>query len=338
LISRRYFGIRVVVAGELISSTLLLLTAAGLRRVRELSPNVFSKERRIVNHIRIAITVMLAVGCVSLAASGQTESTDSKKSPGSSNAAEPKVVAVPSPSFIATNYDKIAIVCEWSTLPKPAQADGWEQTINDEFTPALMQKGYEVPSSDPQPTSTSGPTGNSAASTKPDIAAIGKSLDVPAVMVINISNLKSEAYTAPVAAKPEASAAAGTETGKSTAGTLSNAMILTNTVPQNEMPKQATLVMKDLGSIFGKPNPPPGKAPTPAAAKPEPAKPAAPQYANSCSMSARLYSVGDKRLQWFGKVTESSVSATAQDYSDAIKAAADAIAGALPSRLEEAKK
>ena len=55
-------------------------------------------------------------------------------------------------------------------------------------------------------------------------------------------------------------------------------------------------------------------------------------------MSARLYSVGDKRILWYGQVTESSVGPTALDISDDIKQAADAIAGALPSRLEEAKK
>lgn len=294
-----------------------------------------------MNHTRIVIAVMLAAGCLCFAVNGQAEPSTSEKSAGSTNAAEPKVKFVTSPSFNATNYDKIAIVCVWPSGLQAAQAGIWEQTINDEFTPALMQKGYDVPPADTQSPAQGGQAGNTSVSSKPDIAAIGKALDVPAVMVIDISNMKSEPYNAPAATTKSATPAAMvTGTGTSGLGTLSNAMLFTNAIPEKEMPKQTTLVFKDLGSLFGKPNPPPGKTPTPtaAAAKTEPAKPAAPQYENFCSMSARLYSVGDKRILWYGQVTESSVNPTELDLSDDIKQAADAIAGALPSRLEEAKK
>ncbi|HTS17460.1 MAG TPA: hypothetical protein VMP11_07800 [Verrucomicrobiae bacterium] len=286
-----------------------------------------------MNHTRIAVAAMLAASCVCFTTSGQAESASSKKLGGSTNAALPQVRAVLMPGFAPTNYDRIAIVCIWPSELKAVQAGIWEQTIDDEFTPALMQKGYDVPPADAQSSGKSGQGGNSS---KPDIAAIGKSLDVPAVMVIDISNIKSELYSGPATTK--SSASAGTETGTEASGlgTVGNAMVFTNVVPKNQMPGQAGPIIGDIQKLWGKPNPPQTK---PAAgAKPPPAKPAAPQYANSCSMSARLYSVGDRRILWYGQVMESSVNPTEMDLSDDIRQAADAIAGAVPSRLEEAKK
>ena len=110
-------------------------------------------------------------------------------------------------------------------------------------------------------------------------------------------------------------------------------MVLTNAIPRFQAPKQANPAITDLESIFGNPNPPPAKAPARTATP----KAAAPEHVNSCSMSARLFSVDDSRTLWIGKVTVNMVGATAQDYSDAIKAAADAIAQAIPARAEQKK-
>src|SRR5580700_9630588 len=115
-----------------------------------------SKERSTLNHTRITISVMLAVVCACVAANGQTASSGSK----------PQIQSITSPSFNPTNYAKIAIVL--SNPLKPTPADNSQRSIDDEFTFALVQKGYDVVTpSDTQSLLTNQPAANPPASAEP---------------------------------------------------------------------------------------------------------------------------------------------------------------------------
>jgi hypothetical protein len=301
-----------------------------------------------LNRARIAISVIFAVGCVCFAANGQKASSDSKESE------EPKVQSVTSPSFNPTNYNKIGIV--WPNPPKPAQADNSQQSIDDEFTFALMQKGYDViPPSDAQTLLKDQPVAKTSGSAEPDTTKIGKLLNVPAVMVISVSGLNSKPYVAPSPEKATTSTSSAAGGVSNPFAGMSNPLSYitppTNsfkihgwgiTLPDQTPPKDAAqpknaAQQKNAAQPKGAAQPratAPAASATPKGAEPAAPK-AAPQFLNSCSMSARLFSVEDSRILWIGKVTVNSVSSSAQDYSESIKAAADAIAQAIPSRTEE---
>jgi len=284
-----------------------------------------------LNHARITISVLLAVGCACLAANGETTSTDSK------NAEEPHVQSVTSPSFNPTNYNKIAIV--WLSPPKQAPADSSEQSIDDEFTFALVQKGYDViPSSDTQSLLKVQPGATPSSSAEPDTTKIGKLLNVPAVIVISVSGLTSKPYVTPPPEKASTSTAPAAGGGSNPFGGMPNLLSYVS-APTNSsnslkfhgwglnLPSETTPAKN---AAQPKPTAPAATTAAPKAAPPQ----TAPQFMNGCSMSARLFSVEDSRILWMGKVTANSVSSSAQDYSDSIKAAADAIAGAIPARIE----
>ena len=272
------------------------------------------------------MSVMLAVVGAGFAANGQTAPTDSKGSEA------PQVHSVTSPTFNPTNYTKVAIV--WTNPPKPTPGDSSQQSIDDEFTFALVQKGYDVIApSDTQSLLKGQQVTNSPTSTEPSAMTIGKLLNVPAVMVISVSGLTSKPYVAP---PPQPAGAS------STAGGAANPLAgVSNPLSLISMPTNS---YKYHGWGINLPNETPPKsgaqpnAAQPRAPAPAAAPKAAPQFMNSCSMSARLSSSEDDRILWIGKVTVNSVSSSAQDFSDSVRAAADAIAGAIPSRIEEPKK
>jgi hypothetical protein len=264
-----------------------------------------------------------------------------------------------SPSFDPTNYNKIAIV--WLTPPKQPQADSSEQSIDDEFTFALMQKGYDVvPSSDAQSLLKEQPAAKTPGAPETETTKIGKLLNVPAVMVISLSGLNSKPYTAPpptekTSASTSSAAGGGTNPFAGMPNPLQYVTPPTNSfkfhgwgfrlpggAPAQDDTESKGAQSNGAQSKAGKTRAPQPKAAEPAATaapkRAESAAPkAAPQFMNTCSMSARLYSVADDHILWIGKVTVGSVSASAQDYSDSIKSAADAIAGAIPSGTEEKK-
>lgn len=272
-----------------------------------------------MNHARIAISVLLAVVGACFAADGQTNSSTSKGSQA------PHVQSVTSPSFNPTNYNKIAIV--WHSPAKQPTADSSEQSIDDDFTFALVQKGYDVIGpADTESLLNDQTVANRSGPAEPDAAKIGKLLNVPAVLIISVSGMSSKPYVAP-APQPEKA-----ETSTPVAG-VSNPLSLI-AVPTNSFRFHGWGINlpEENQSKGTAPKAPPPKPAAPAAAK------AGPQFSNSCSMSARLFSVEDDHILWMGKVTASAVSASAQDYSGSINAAADAIAQAIPSRTTEAKE
>lgn len=303
----------------------------------------------MLNRARISILILLAVGGTCFAARDQTASSDSK------NSGEPRVQSVTSPSFNPASYSKVAIL--WPNAPKQSQADGSEQSIDDEFTFALVQKGYDVIGpSDTQSLLKEQPAVKTPGAVEPDAAKIGKLLNVPAVMVISVSGLHSKPYVAPPPPPQKTNPSPAAEGGTNPFAGMPNPLTYI-TPPTNsfkfhgwgfklpgEAPAQDDAEPKGAPSKGAQPKAGKAKATQPKAAEPagtassrgaEPAAPkAAPQFMNTCSMSARLSSVEDDHILWIGKVTVSSVSASAQDYSGPVKAAADAIAQAIPSRTE----
>jgi len=104
---------------------------------------------------------------------------------------EPVVKAVSAPSFNSTDLKKVAIV--WPNKQRSEQEDASQQTIEDEFTMALMEKGYSVAArSDVQAILKEQQFQRESGMTDADVSKIGKLLNVSAVMVVNVSDLKSE--------------------------------------------------------------------------------------------------------------------------------------------------
>jgi hypothetical protein len=132
--------------------------------------------------------VVLAAGAASAVWAGQkAKPTD-----------EPQVKAVSSPEFKPADFKRVAIV--WP------ERHGWggnektdsQRAMEDEFTSALMEKGYSVVSrSDVVAVLKEQKFQNESGLTDADASKIGKLLNVPAVMVVSISDLKSERYKKP---------------------------------------------------------------------------------------------------------------------------------------------
>lgn len=104
---------------------------------------------------------------------------------------EPQVKAVSAPSFKQANLSKVAIV--WPSKQGYQQQDNSQQAIEDEFTMALMEKGYSVATrSDVQAILQEQTFQHQSGMTDADVSKLGKLLNVPAVMIVSVSELKSE--------------------------------------------------------------------------------------------------------------------------------------------------
>ena len=273
-----------------------------------------------MNGINITIRTVALISCLCWAVDGFSEPSAPEKAEG------PQVKAVRSSSFKQGEINKIALV--WpNNLQAASQESAQQESIDDDFTIGLMQKGYDVtPPSDVQSALKEGRTGTPPSQADGTYSKIGRLVDASAVMVLAVTDLKSELYIPP----PPPPVTTNTGSLSVLQTTASNAMAVGEQEAEKKMP--AKIPGPWAGVLSNILNSSKSNAPS---KTPAPAKPAPPEYLVSCSMSARLYSVENGNIIWFGKVTASALGSSENDYTASLETAAVAIAQAFPAKMEQ---